>query len=233
MSAVWKNQIQSLLFHTVGWIYWLYQCSFVACVCKKLCWWHGSRRLTLCKELPARTTAAEVICCLDTHFASKSIDWKNRASVCTDVAASMTGIQHGVAKQFLKRARQAKWTHYFLHRENLAARQMSPEVMKLCLSLSRLWTMWRKKDCSQDVVLTCETGSIQITCSSCTTVRLVGSWKNAFLIVPLSLNWDVKFTCFFSISVQLLLNIALLLCLTGIPFRCVWTVESIQHVNAR
>ena len=131
MSAVWKNQIQSLLFHTVGWIYWLYQCSFVACVCKKLCWWHGSRRLTLCKELPARTTAAEVICCLDTHFASKSIDWKNRASVCTDVAASMTGIQHGVAKQFLKRARQAKWTHYFLHRENLAARQMLPEVHEI------------------------------------------------------------------------------------------------------
>jgi len=40
----------------------------------------------------------------------------------------MTGIQHGVAKQVLERARQAKWTQCFLHRENLAARQISPHV---------------------------------------------------------------------------------------------------------
>ena len=84
--------------------------------------------LLLCKELPTRTTADEVIRCLDTHFANKAIDWKNCVDVCTDGAASMTGIHRGVVKQIQQRAGQAKWTHCFLHRENLATRQMSPEL---------------------------------------------------------------------------------------------------------
>ena len=40
----------------------------------------------------------------------------------------MTGIHRGVVKQIQQRAGQAKWTHCFSHRENLATRQMSPEL---------------------------------------------------------------------------------------------------------
>ena len=43
-----------------------------------------------------------------------------------DGAAFMTGIHHGIVKQIQQRAEQAKWTHCFLHRENLATRQMLP-----------------------------------------------------------------------------------------------------------
>ena len=66
--------------------------------------------------------------CLDSHFTNKGIDWKKCVGVCTDGAASMTGIHNGVVKQILDKAENAKWTHCFLHRQNLASRQMSPEL---------------------------------------------------------------------------------------------------------
>ena len=84
--------------------------------------------LLCCKELPTRTTANEVMHCLDEHFTNKSIDWKNCVGVCTDGAATMTGVHRGVVKQIQEKATHAKWTHCFLHRQNLATRQMSPEL---------------------------------------------------------------------------------------------------------
>lgn len=40
----------------------------------------------------------------------------------------MTGRHHGVVRQILDHAPEAKWTHCFLHRESLAAKKMSPEL---------------------------------------------------------------------------------------------------------
>ena len=69
----------------------------------------------------------EIIRCLDNHFTFKGLDWKNCVGVCTDGAASMTGIHCGVVKQILERA-ETKWIHCFFHRQNLTTRQMSPEL---------------------------------------------------------------------------------------------------------
>lgn len=84
--------------------------------------------LLFCKDLPTKTAADDVMLCLDKYFTDKSIDWKNCVGVCTDGAASMTGVHRGVVKQIQQRAPDAKKTHCFLHRENLATKQMSPEL---------------------------------------------------------------------------------------------------------
>ena len=68
--------------------------------------------LLFCKELSTRTSADEIIRCLDKHFTFKGPDWKNCVGVCTDGAASMTGIHCGVVKQILERA-DKKWIHCF------------------------------------------------------------------------------------------------------------------------
>ena len=77
----------------------------------------------ICKELPTRTTANEVMVCLDSHFTNKGIEWKKCVGVCTDGAASITGVHHGVVKQIQNKAENAKWTHCYL-----ATSQMSPEL---------------------------------------------------------------------------------------------------------
>ena len=71
--------------------------------------------LLSCKELPKRTTANEVMRCLDSHF-TQGIEWKKCVVVSTDGAASMTGIHHGVVKQIQGKAENAKWNHCFLHK---------------------------------------------------------------------------------------------------------------------
>ena len=83
--------------------------------------------LLFCKELPTRTTANKVMHCLDSHFTNKGIEWKECVGVCTNGAASMTGVHHGVVKLIQDKAENAKWTRCFFHRQNLATRQMSPE----------------------------------------------------------------------------------------------------------
>ena len=84
--------------------------------------------LLFCKELPTRTTANELMRCLYSHFTSKGMEWKKCVGVFTNGAVSMTGVHHGVVKQIQDKAENAKWTHCFLNRQNLATRQMSPEL---------------------------------------------------------------------------------------------------------
>ncbi|XP_078802871.1 protein FAM200A-like [Oryzias latipes] len=81
--------------------------------------------ILFCGELPTRATAEECFRCMDNYFTENGLDWQNCVGVCSDGAASMTGRHRGVIKQIL--APEAKWTHCFLHRENLAAKKMSPE----------------------------------------------------------------------------------------------------------
>ncbi|XP_077065697.1 SCAN domain-containing protein 3-like [Siphateles boraxobius] len=84
--------------------------------------------ILFCGELPTRTTAQECFRFMDDYFKKNGLDWHNCFGVCSDSAASMTGRHHGVVRQILDRAPEAKWTHCFLHRESLAAKKMSPEL---------------------------------------------------------------------------------------------------------
>uniref|UniRef100_A0A3B4U0T5 HAT C-terminal dimerisation domain-containing protein n=1 Tax=Seriola dumerili TaxID=41447 RepID=A0A3B4U0T5_SERDU len=92
--------------------------------------------ILFCGELPTRATAQECFRCMDNYFTENGLVWQNCVGVCSDGAASMTGRHHGVIRQILERAPEAKWTHCFLHHESLAAKKMSPEfheVMTICV----------------------------------------------------------------------------------------------------
>uniref|UniRef100_A0A3P9M9N8 HAT C-terminal dimerisation domain-containing protein n=1 Tax=Oryzias latipes TaxID=8090 RepID=A0A3P9M9N8_ORYLA len=80
--------------------------------------------ILFCGELPTRATAEECFRCMDNYFTENGLDWQNCVGVCSDGAASMTGRHRGVIKQILDLAPEAKWTHCFLHRENLAAKKI-------------------------------------------------------------------------------------------------------------
>ena len=101
--------------------------------------------LLFCKEIPTRTTANEIMRCLDSHFTNKGIEWKKCVGVSTDDAASMTGVHHGVLKQIQDKAENAEWTHCFLHIQNLATRQMPPELHEV-LSIAVKTTNYIKKN---------------------------------------------------------------------------------------
>ena len=50
-------------------------------------------------------------------FTNKGIEWKKCVGVCTDGAASMTGVHRGVVKQIHDETENAKLTHCFLLRQ--------------------------------------------------------------------------------------------------------------------
>uniref|UniRef100_A0A673IJH3 HAT C-terminal dimerisation domain-containing protein n=1 Tax=Sinocyclocheilus rhinocerous TaxID=307959 RepID=A0A673IJH3_9TELE len=105
--------------------------------------WEGATHedLLMCNELPTRTTGDECFRCLDGYFAQNGLDWKNCVGICTDGAASMTGKHSGVVRKILDRAPEATWVHCFLHRESLAAKEMSVplnEVMDIAVKTINL-----------------------------------------------------------------------------------------------
>ncbi|XP_061598837.1 SCAN domain-containing protein 3-like isoform X5 [Cololabis saira] len=92
----------------------------------RYCWDNSLHEdILFCRELPTQTTAQECFRCMDNYFSENGMDWQNCVGVCSDGAASMTGKHHGVIRQILDRAPEAKWTHCFLRRESLAAKKMS------------------------------------------------------------------------------------------------------------
>uniref|UniRef100_UPI00358F5488 SCAN domain-containing protein 3-like n=1 Tax=Myxine glutinosa TaxID=7769 RepID=UPI00358F5488 len=92
--------------------------------------------LLACDELQTRTTVAEIFAVINKHIALHSLRWEDCVGVCTDGAASMTGRRSGVIKLIQDVAPEASWTHCFLNREALAAKEMSPglaEVMDIAV----------------------------------------------------------------------------------------------------
>uniref|UniRef100_A0A8C7Z0S1 DUF4371 domain-containing protein n=1 Tax=Oryzias sinensis TaxID=183150 RepID=A0A8C7Z0S1_9TELE len=69
--------------------------------------------ILLCKEMEG-------------FFTRNTISWKSCSSVCTDAAASMTGIAIGLIARIKKENPNIKWTHCVIHREALASKKMSP-----------------------------------------------------------------------------------------------------------
>jgi zinc finger BED domain-containing protein 5/7/8/9 len=81
-----------------------------------------------CKPLVANTTGEAIFNCLNMFFVENCIDWSKCVGVCTDGAAACTGYKSGAVKRIQDVAPLAVWTHCFIHRQALAAKQMSQEL---------------------------------------------------------------------------------------------------------
>ena len=91
--------------------------------------------ILFCGELPTKTTCVEVMKCVENYFISKGLELNKCVGICTDGAASMTGSKNGVVRKMKDKAVEAKWIHYFLHRENLATKHL-PSCLQEVLSAS-------------------------------------------------------------------------------------------------
>ena len=94
--------------------------------------------LLLCKSLQTHARGKDMFNVLDDFFSSNSIDWNKCVAICTDGAAACTGKNSGVVKRIQEVATEAVWTHCFIHREALAAKELSADlhcVLSECVSV--------------------------------------------------------------------------------------------------
>ena len=84
--------------------------------------------ILFCKELPGKTTAAEIFKLLNDFIVSHSLDWQNCIGICTDGATAMTGRRRGVVTRVHKVAPNITGTHCMLHRQALAIEDMNEEL---------------------------------------------------------------------------------------------------------
>lgn len=80
-------------------------------------------------NLPGRTTSSEIFEALNSYFREHEIDWKKCIGICTDGAANMTGHLSGIVVKVKNVGHpDILSTHCIIHREQLAAKKMSPEL---------------------------------------------------------------------------------------------------------
>ena len=80
-------------------------------------------------KLPGRTTSSEIFKSLNNCVQEQDLNWGKCVGVCTDDAANMMGCHSGVTAKIRNVAnKDLLITHCILHRENLSAKKLSPEL---------------------------------------------------------------------------------------------------------
>ncbi|XP_064410162.1 SCAN domain-containing protein 3-like [Latimeria chalumnae] len=97
-----------------------------------------TEELLFCKELPTRTTGAEIFQLLNDFITSNSLDWKKYVGICTDGAAAMTGKRSGVVARVREVAPNVTATHCILHRQALALKEMNEELHDVLNSVIKI-----------------------------------------------------------------------------------------------
>ena len=91
-----------------------------------------------CLPLPERETAAAMFTVLNDCITTNNIPWDKMVGFCTDGAPSMAGRNAGLQALIKEVAPSVVWTHCMIHRETLAAKELSNELdnaMKRVVSL--------------------------------------------------------------------------------------------------
>ena len=91
-----------------------------------------------CLPLPEHETAAAMFTVLNDYITTNNIPWDKMVGFCTDGAPSMAGCNAGLQVLIKEVAPSVVWTHCMIHREALAAKELSNELdnaMKHVVSL--------------------------------------------------------------------------------------------------
>ncbi|XP_069059689.1 protein FAM200A-like [Pleurodeles waltl] len=84
--------------------------------------------LLFCKEMKGGTTGQDLFAVVDDFMVQNQIDWERCVGVCTDGGRSMAGCYQGFQARIRSKAPNAVWTHCIIHREALAAGNLSEEL---------------------------------------------------------------------------------------------------------
>ncbi|XP_078537946.1 zinc finger BED domain-containing protein 5-like [Lissotriton helveticus] len=84
--------------------------------------------LLFCKEIKGGTTGQDLYVVVDDFMQQNQIDWERCVGVCTDGGRSMAGCYQGLQARIRSKAPNAVWTHCIIHREALAAGNLSEEL---------------------------------------------------------------------------------------------------------
>lgn len=96
--------------------------------------------------LPGRTTSSEIFSALSDYFVRHGIDWQKCVGLCTDGAANMTGHHSGVVAKVKDIGHpDILFTHCIIHREQLAAKRMSPELHEVLSDVIKIVNEIRHK----------------------------------------------------------------------------------------
>ena len=87
--------------------------------------------MLFCRSLKSNATSAKIFKVISEFVYPNNLSWQNCVGVCTDSATAMTGRNTGVWAKIKDVAPNATFTHYVIHRENLAARQMPSELKQV------------------------------------------------------------------------------------------------------
>lgn len=84
--------------------------------------------LLFCRKMCESGKATDLFKILDSYMVENNIKWENCVGVCTDGARAMSGEYGGLQALVKIKAPNAKWTHCIIHRESLAAKNITPEL---------------------------------------------------------------------------------------------------------
>ena len=85
-------------------------------------------KFLFCRPLATSATGKDIFDLVNDFFSQHGLKWKNCVAVSTDGAPAMMGHKKGFCAYVKEQNPSVMLVHCLLHRENLAAKELSPEL---------------------------------------------------------------------------------------------------------
>lgn len=94
--------------------------------------------LLFCRKICESGKATDLFEILNSYMSENNINWDNCVGVCMDGARAMSGQYGGLQALIKTKAPSVKWTHCVIHREALAAKNITPELSVVMNSIIKV-----------------------------------------------------------------------------------------------